>query len=161
MSYLDILLIIPLLWGGFKGFRKGLVMELATIAALLLGTWVSIKFYTLFSAWLKNSLNWQGEWLPLMAFAILFIGVLIGVYAVAGLADKTLKAVALGVFNKLAGAFLGAGKFALILGIILFLAEKIHTHYPFIPQQAKEKSLLYKPVFMLAETVMPHIKERL
>lgn len=161
MSYIDILLLIPLLWGGFKGFRKGMVMELATIAALLLGTWVSIKFYGVLTKWFKESLNWHGEWLPLTAFAILFIGVLLGVYAVAGIANKTLKAAALGIFNQLAGAIFGAGKFALILGVVLFFAEKIHSHYPFIPQEAKEKSLLYKPVFLLSEMVMPYIKELL
>jgi membrane protein required for colicin V production len=161
MSYIDILLLIPLLWGGFKGFRKGIVMELATIAALLLGTWVSVKFYSLLTVWFKESLNWQGEWLPLTAFAVLFIGVLIAVYAVAGIANKTLKAAALGLFNQLAGAIFGAGKFALILGIVLFFAEKINSHYPFIPIVAKEKSLLYKPILLLSETVMPYIKELL
>ena len=136
-------------------------MELATIAALLIGTWVSIKFYIVLSVWFKESLNWHSEWIPLLAFALLFIGVLIGVYTVAGIVTKTLKAAALGFFNKLAGAVFGAGKFALILGIVLFFAEKIHVHYPFIPQEAKEKSLLYKPILLVFEKVMPYSKELL
>lgn len=161
MSYLDILFLIPLLWGGFKGFQKGIIMELATIAALLIGAWISIKCYLWLSTWLRDTMHWEGEWLPLLAFAILFIGVLVGVYAIARLADKTIKAVALGPVNKIAGAIFGAGKFALVLGLALFFAERIHAHYPFIPQEAKEKSWLYKPIHKLSVFIMPYIKDTL
>ena len=44
MNYLDIIIIIPLIWGAYKGFRKGFIIEIASLIALILGIWGGINF---------------------------------------------------------------------------------------------------------------------
>ena len=44
MNYLDLIFCIPLIWGFWKGWQKGLIIELSMLAALLLGVWGGIKF---------------------------------------------------------------------------------------------------------------------
>ena len=44
MNWLDIVLAIPLLWFMYKGFRNGLIIELASLAALILGIYVALHF---------------------------------------------------------------------------------------------------------------------
>ena len=44
MNYFDIIFVIPLLWGAYKGFSKGFVLEIASFVALGLGVWGGLKF---------------------------------------------------------------------------------------------------------------------
>ncbi len=44
MNWLDIVLAIPLLWFTYKGFRNGLIIELASLAALILGIFIALHF---------------------------------------------------------------------------------------------------------------------
>ena len=80
MNYVDIILIIPLLWGLYKGFSKGLIIEAATLIAFGLAVWGAIKFHDFLSVWMKDSLGWASKYLPLISFAVIFIGVLLIVF---------------------------------------------------------------------------------
>ena len=37
MNYIDIVILLFLLYGAFRGFSKGLIIEVATLAGLILG----------------------------------------------------------------------------------------------------------------------------
>src|SRR5438105_4595016 len=114
MNYIDIILVIPLLWGLYKGFTKGLIIELASIIALGLAIWGGIKFSDLLTEYIHEHFSWNIKYLPVISFSIIFLGILIGVYAIAKLIEKLAKAVALGFVNKLAGGIFGMLKFGLI-----------------------------------------------
>ena len=159
MNYLDIILVIPLLWGLYKGFSKGLIIEAASLIALGLAVWGAIKFHDFLSTWMQNSLSWTSKYLPLLSFAFIFIGVLLVVFGIAKLIEKLVKAVSLGFINKLGGAIFGILKFGLLLSMIIFFLETINKSIPFIPQEIKNKSLLYNYVQKIAPLVIPGLKE--
>jgi len=159
MNYLDIILIIPLLWGLYKGFSKGLIIEAATLIAFGLAVWGAIKFHDFLTVWVQNSLHWTSKYLPLLSFAIIFIGVLLIVFGIAKLIEKLVKAVSLGFINKLGGAIFGMLRYGLLLSMIIFFLEAINKNVPFIPQEIKNKSLLYTYVQKIAPLVIPGLRE--
>ena len=111
MGTLDIIIIIPLLWGAWHGFRKGLVVSLASIAALLIGIWGSIKFSDLTAQILSEKLNLQSEYNSMIAFAVTFIVIVVGIHLAAYMLDKLFKAVALGIVMRIAGGAFGILKY--------------------------------------------------
>ena len=44
MVLLDYIVLIPLCWFAFMGFKRGLIYELTSILALVLGVWASYRF---------------------------------------------------------------------------------------------------------------------
>ena len=44
MNYLDIIIVIPLVYGMIKGFYNGLVKEITALLALVVGVYVAINF---------------------------------------------------------------------------------------------------------------------
>jgi membrane protein required for colicin V production len=44
MNYIDIIIGIVLIVSAISGFRKGLIVEVASLAALILGIWGAIHF---------------------------------------------------------------------------------------------------------------------
>ncbi len=159
MSFLDVIILIPIIWGAYKGFSKGLISELSTLVALLLGVWGAIHFAGFISDILINSFNMSDKYLPVISFALTFILIVIAVHFVAKLLTKLIKAVSLNFINKLAGMAFGILKFGLIISIVIVIIDKIDSDINFISQKTKNESLLYKPVEKIAKTIFPSLND--
>ncbi|MEX2595559.1 MAG: CvpA family protein [Salibacteraceae bacterium] len=154
-NHWDIILFLPLLYAAWKGFRKGLIVELASILALIAGLYIAANFSEFTAQKLGEFLNWNGAWVGYASFLITFIAVVFGIYALAKVVEKAVNMAALKFVNKLTGLFFGVLKIALILSIIINLIGYIDQHIPVLSKSEPEKSLLFEPVKNLAPTVIP------
>lgn len=150
MNYLDIILAIPLLWLTYKGFTKGLIIELSSLLALVLGIYVSIHFSDVAAGFLTQWFSIDPAYQGVIAFATTFIIVVIIINLLGHLLAKLADMVALGFLNKITGAIFGLLKGALLLSIILFIINKFDTSHRFITNDKRESSYLFKPVESLA-----------
>ena len=158
MNYFDIIIIIPLIWGAFKGFKKGLIIEIASLIALFLGVWGGVKFSSISAKYLSEMFDVSEKIMPLISFAITFILIVIAVYALAKMLQKVIKMVAIGLVNKIAGLAFGVLKFTLIISIILTLVNNVNSEIEFIEPEMETSSLLYKPISSLAPAVIPGLQ---
>lgn len=161
MNFIDILICIPLLWGLYKGFTKGLIIEALTLIAFGLALWGGIKFSKFLAQLIHNFLGWTSQYVSVISFGVLFLGILILVYALAKLIERLVKAVSLGFVNKLAGGIFGMLKFGLILSVLIFILNTIESAFggQLIPAETKQKSLLYEPVGKIAPMIIPGLRE--
>ena len=159
MNYLDIILLIPILWGAYKGFTKGFIVAIASLIALLAGIYGALSFSNFTGGFLQENWDIQTEYLPVVAFAITFIAIVIAVHFVAKLVDKLVKAIALGWLNTIAGILFGVLKSIFVMSIIIFFIEKIDPQAMMIKKDFKEQSLLYEPIRKTALFVFPALEE--
>lgn len=159
MNYIDIVLCIPLVWGLYKGFTKGLIIEAASLVAFGTGVWGGIHFSELVAAKLSGWFSWQSEYLPIVSFALTFLLIVIAVYCIAKLIQRMVEGMALSSLNKMGGAAFGVLKFALVMSVIIFMLDAVEKSYPIVSFKAKEESLLYKPVGKIAPMLIPALKE--
>ena len=157
MSVLDIIIIIPLLWGAYKGFTKGLIIELAGFVALALGVYGAIKLSGYTSDIIKKWFDTKPEYLEVISFAVTFLIIIILVHLLSRLIDKFIKAAALGIFNRIAGGFFGILKFSLILGIVIILLNNFDKNATVLSSETKDKSLLYRPLEKIILKIYPSI----
>jgi membrane protein required for colicin V production len=158
MNYIDIAISIPLVWGLYRGFVRGLIVESASLIALAVGVWGGLMFSDLFSLKVKELLDWDSEFLPIISFAVVFLGIVIGIYVSANLLAKLAKGLALGGIDKILGAAFGALKFALIISVLIFVIEAIGSSYPLLENDLKSKSVLYEPLGKVAPMIIPSLK---
>ncbi|HOG20580.1 MAG TPA: CvpA family protein [Salinivirgaceae bacterium] len=156
MNAIDIFIAIPLLWGMWQGYNKGLISILATLIALLIGVWGSIKFSNIIANFLSNSFGLVSEYNSIIAFSITFIIIVVVVHLLAKALDKLLSAIALGVLVKISGAAFGALKWGLIVSILLSVYNVINVDYKYTSKETIEKSILYKPVASIAPFVFSY-----
>lgn len=159
MSYLDIIIIIPLLWGAFKGFKKGLIIELTSLIALIAGIWLAVNFSTFVSDVLSSKIFVNSTVMSIISFAIVFIGVVILVYFVGKSIEKFIKLIALGLINRVLGSIFGVLKFAFLLSVVLFFAETVDNKINILDEDAKNKSILYNPVKSSAPIIISLFKK--
>ena len=159
MNVLDIILVILLIGAAINGFMKGFFVELASIVSLILGIWAAVEFSALVQLWLSKYLNWSHDSMRLAAFILIFVFVVILVHLVATLTEKFVKAIALSIFSRLAGAVFGALKAAFVLSILMILISKIETFtITIIPEKTKAESKLFRPIENMAPNILPFLK---
>jgi len=159
MNYIDIMLCIPLVWGLYKGFTKGLIIEAASLVAFGLGVWGGIHLSDDVAHQIKERFHWQSPYLPVISFAFTFLAIIIIVYFISKLISKMAKGMALGGINKAGGAVFGALKFAMVMSVIIFVMDAIEKSYPLITFKTKEESLLYKPIGKIAPMLIPALNK--
>jgi len=54
MSNIDIILIVPVVWGLYQGFKKGLVIQVTSFIALGLGIYGAINFSSLAVTYIRQ-----------------------------------------------------------------------------------------------------------
>lgn len=158
LNFLDILFIIPLAWLGWKGFSKGLIVELSTLVALLLGIWAALKFSHLTATWLADDLDFHSQYNQLIAFSLTFLAVVLGVNLLGKMLSKLAGMVMMAWLDKLAGTVFGLLKAAFIVSVILFIINAFDKDEALITPEAKEDSYLYTPVQKIAPAVFPYLK---
>lgn len=158
MNYLDILLIIPLIIGAWRGFKKGFVIEIFTLLALLVGIYAGIHFSDYMAAILREHIGITTEYLPAISFTVTFLLVGAMVYFAGKMIEKALKLVALSTVNKFAGLVFGMVKVLFILSAALVILESYDEKSQFIPSELKSKSLLYEPVKGTSLNTIPALK---
>ena len=135
------------------GFRKGIVLELASLAGLALGIWGSMKFSGLTAKYLSEWLDASKSLISISSFLLTFVLIVIGVYLLAKLIDKSLKMVAMGFLIRIGGAIFGMLKYALILIVLFYLFEVINHKWDFVAASDYQDSYGYKTLSLIKEPI--------
>src|SRR3989338_8571278 len=110
MNFIDILLIIPIGYGAYKGFKNGFVIELFTLLAILVGIYVGIHFSDFIAAWMKETFDWDSPYLPVVAFTLTFLGVGAMIYFGGKMVEKMVKRSRSALSTKLSESYLPRSK---------------------------------------------------
>jgi membrane protein required for colicin V production len=158
MNYLDIVLGLPLLWGLYRGFIKGLIISAASLAALILGVYSAIHFSSFFAGYITSWFHPDPKHIKVLSFAVTFIVVVIAVRLIGWGLDKLIKAVAMGFLNRFLGVLFNTLKWAFILSVLISLVDSYERTKTLIGESVKEESILYRPVSRIAPFVFPYLK---
>lgn len=157
MNFIDIFILAILAWFGYKGFRKGLVFELVSIVALLLGIYGGIKFSDTTAQFLSAYIT--SDYLEIISFTVTFLVILLLVFAAGKVVEKIISMVALKLVNKLLGAFFAVLKIGLALSVLLTIIESYDQKLGFISPEVKTESIVYVPLLNVANSVLPEIEK--
>lgn len=130
MKTLDIILIIPLIFGAVMGFRKGLLLEIVGILAFVLGIIGGFKLMELGMTYLDGYFEDFDHLLPFISFLIIFLGILLLVNLLGKAVKKVMDMTLLGGVDKFAGAVVGVAKWAIGLSIVLWLTTEFGIELP-------------------------------
>lgn len=159
MNFLDLIFFVLLGLAFFAGFRKGLIIGLATLAALIFGTWAGFYFSDLVSGLIEKGFDYHGKYINIISFLIIFASVIVLVRILGHTLTKGAKAIALGWLNKLTGGVFGILKAAVILSVVIYFMNRFDEDRSFIPMEMRQNSMLFPVIEGLAPVFIPKMKE--
>ena len=155
MNYLDIIISAHLLYGLIKGFSNGIVKEITSLLALFIGVYVAVNFSEFLEPKFIDILDGYHEFVPVLAFGVLFLVSVLCVKGIGFVIDKLSKVLALGIFSRLFGGVFGFLKVVVIFSFLLFVI----TDYNLVNKQTKEDSVLFKPLSDISRIITPQLKK--
>ncbi len=157
MNYIDIIIVVPIIWGGYIGYKKGLIIEVVSLVALGFGIWGGIHFSDLIGDLLQEKI--QSKYVSLTAFVITFAVIVMTIYFLGKMLEKLVNLVQMKFLNKLAGVFFGIGKVALVISVLVMIINSYDKNNNMIPKQTKDSSLLYHSVEQISLNIIPPIEQ--
>lgn len=157
VNYIDLFIAVVLVWFGYKGFTKGLVIELVSLIALGFGVYGGLKFSDTAAEYITG--NIETKYIPIVSFTITFVIIVVAIFILGKLIEKVVKMVALNFINKLAGAIFGMLKVLVVFSVLITIIESYDQKLGFIPKETKENSLLYSPLLGFSNKLLPEIEK--
>lgn len=146
MNWIDIVILCFALLMIILGVKKGLIIGLASFVALILGIWAAVHFTNYLDRLLSEHLGWNGHWLPVVSFIIIFLIVVIVIMLLAKGLEKLLKLTGIGFLNRLFGGIFGLLISVFLLSVIIYIFNQADPREKIIKKSAKENSVLYSYV---------------
>lgn len=159
MNILDIILGLFLVYGLYKGLKNGLFVEIASLAAIIIGLYGAIKFSYLTGNYLSQNMDWDENYIKLAAFVITFLAIVILVNMAGKILTKIADFAMLGLLNKIAGGLFGILKTAVILGTLLYFFESASSSFNLVENNTVKESVLYTPVRDIGALVFGNVIE--
>lgn len=157
MNFLDIILGLLLLWGLWKGLSNGLLIEIASIIALIAGIYGAIHFSYIAGDYLSQRTEWQEKFINIAALIITFVLIVIAVHILGKILTKIIDIAMLGILNKLAGAIFGVFKVAVLLGALLVFIERLEISIAFPSETMKSESVFYAPLIEIGTFLFDNV----
>ena len=152
MNYLDIIIAIILFLFGWKGLRKGLIIEVVTLLAFGVGIYGAMHFSDFTAAHLQDFMEIKPQYLNTVAFVLTFIILVVLVNLIGRLISKWVKSMNLGFFDKLGGFLFGILKGVLLCSVLLMVLNNFQL-LGVVKPKVKEESKLYPYI----EQTVPYV----
>lgn len=159
MSTLDIILSLILVTGAIRGFIKGFIFEIAVLGIIFVLYFFGFKLATLAAVYISQLIDANSTTIHYLSLFVVWIGVSVAVFFLAKLLEGLVKIVALGIFNKIAGAVFGLIKYAFLLSVFLFFFNKINISSGWLGPDKKADSVLYYRILKIAPSVLSVLKK--
>ncbi|MEM1406217.1 MAG: CvpA family protein [Bacteroidota bacterium] len=123
MNIFDVVIIGFLVFGAFKGYRKGFLLEAIAILSFILAIIGGFRLLHWGMSVLDEHFDINGELLPYLSFLLIFIVIVVGMNFIGRFLKKIIDMTLLGSVDNLAGALLAVLKWAFGISVILWLSN--------------------------------------
>ena len=161
MNILDIIILICMAAALIEGLVKGFISQAISVISLLVGIWASSRFAGMVCEWLSQYISGSEQTLHIVAFAIIFIVVILILGLVGKMLEKIISFVMLGWLNRLLGTALALVKCMLILALLATAFNAINEALHLVNPETLAESKFYPTIKGFADIVFPYLKSLL
>ncbi|PKP03729.1 MAG: hypothetical protein CVU14_01430 [Bacteroidetes bacterium HGW-Bacteroidetes-9] len=161
MVFIDIVIVVIALIAAIKGFMKGLIIGIASLAGLILGIVFSLRYAGDLAEIFQSMFGSNSRYLYFAAYLVCFLFIVMIVHLIGKSIEKVIEIAALGFLNKIAGAAFGILKVLFVFSAIFYLMKIVDPQSHLVKPETKQKSLFYQPLEWLLPSTLPFLKNQL
>ncbi len=156
----DVFIVVVCVIAFVRGAFRGLIGELAGLAAIALGLYGAGRFAPVVEELIASYL--AGYPTRLLAFGLTLLVIVLAVYVISNLVTRFVKMASLSVPNRIAGGVFGVAKVLLIVsGVIGFANRMWPGEEGLLTEQQKDEMVTYRFVESFAGYAFPYIDKGL
>lgn len=153
MNGIDLVVYLVLALAVWDGWRRGVVMQLCSLAGIVAGIWFAARYGAVVGAWLRLD--------PAMAAAGGFVVVLLATMIAVALLGRALRKLfrfaGFGLLDILLGIAVSVVKYLLILSVLFAAFDRLNEDNALVSRQTLEESRWFRPVTDLSGRLLPFL----
>ena len=159
VSYLDLLLLIPIGFAIWRGWKNGFVMEIFSLLALFVGLYAGIHLSDWAAGFMRDTFGMKSENLPIISFVVVLVLVFVGLFFLGRLISKNVSQGGTERWNQIGGSLFSVAKTLLILSISFVLLNALDRKIGFLPDKQKAHSYFYEPIYHFSLAILPAVED--
>ena len=159
MNWLDVVLILPILWAIWKGWKRGFLYEIIMFLSIFAAIYIAIHFSDYAAEKLKEHVGFDGQYAPIVSFAVTFLLVVFGFFLLAKVVSGLINATPLEMPNRVGGSIFSLAKTLLLFSILFIFLIGINSRFNVLPERTVDQSMLAKPIYEFSLIILPAIEE--
>ncbi len=158
MNVLDLIFILPLLYGAYRGYQKGLFIEIIGVAAFIVAIVIGFKFLGYGMNMIAPVIgeNLANRFLPYLSFTVIFFPTIFLINKMGWMLRRALRFTILGTIDGFAGAMVGVFTWLFGISTFLWLMSSIDIN---LPEKLTKESLTYPAMKKVAPTVISKVSD--
>jgi membrane protein required for colicin V production len=157
MEILDLIILMPLIYGAYKGYKRGFIMSLFLLLAVVVGLYVAFHFTDVIVGYGKEHFSWTSSYIAPVTFLSLFLVVGAGIYFGGKVLESVIKLVKLSILNSLAGALLGLLQWTYFVGSLLLMLISFDQKESIISKETKQHSFIIPAITSVLHGSIPGV----
>jgi membrane protein required for colicin V production len=146
MNLLDFLILLPIAYFCYRGFRNGIIKEVFSIVGIVLAVFFTFQYMEPMGEVISPIFEEGDSIVPFVSALVIFIGTIIIANLIAYLSRKFLETIRLNFINRLSGVAFGFLKSGIIISAILI----IMAGFDLPSQESREESVAYSYIIHMA-----------
>ena len=152
MNWIDIIILVALAWAVWNGWKRGMTLQICTLAGIVAGVWVAARY----GYQLGQALHVPFEFAAATGFALLLLGVMILVAVISRGLRRIFNFAGLGTLDIALGVLFSCIKMLVILCAVFWVFNLLNGEaHRLLPAETLAGSKLYGPILGIADRIMP------
>lgn len=154
MNVFDIILYLALAWAVFNGWRRGFLLQMLSLAAVVAAFYLAVKY----GAELGAAAGIK-EGAAVAGFLIIFVAALVGIGIVGHLMRAVFRFVGLGAIDTLLGVLFSVAKILLVVSVLYAGFDALNRDCDMVSSETIDDSRWFRPVAGLTDRLTPYFEE--
>lgn len=155
MNWIDIITVVFMVWAVYNGWRRGVILQVCTLAGIAGGLWLAIHY----GEQVGSMLGITKSYAMVCGFAIVLVAAMIGVNLISRALRGLFSFAGLGILDVIAGVVVACAKYLLILCAIFSVFDILNANIGVISQNTLDSSLFYNKILGIGGKIMPYLRE--
>jgi membrane protein required for colicin V production len=159
VSYFDLVLLLPMAFALWRGWKNGFVMEIFSLLALFAGIYLAIRLSDGLTGILRDKFDVQAGYLPVLSFVLILLAVGVGLFFLGRTISGAVKSGGGDRLNSIGGALFSLMKYLLILSLVFVFLNALDSKYDLLSEKQKENSFFYRRIYGFTSLLLPSLQE--
>ena len=151
MNVFDIIVYVALAWAVFNGWRRGFLLQMMSLVAVVAALYLSVKYCSEVGA----MLGLDGTTQPIVGFIVIFAVTLILLTIAGYLMRKVFRFAGLGMVDILFGILFSVLKVGLVVSFLFSWFAAVNARYELVDKSTIEQSRWFEPTVGVVDRVTP------
>lgn len=158
MNWFDLVVLILAVLTLVKGFFSGLVMQVASLAGLILAAIFAGQLSTILAPKLIELTNASPHIVGPLSYIIAFILIIVALLFAGKLLQSFVDAIKMNTLNRLAGALFCCAKWIVVFSILMNLLVEFDQDQKVVKEDIRKQAISYPYIMDIAQTVIPYLR---